>query len=188
METGVTSFKLKHEIDTGDVLIQQPIPIGPMDTAGDLHDVMMHVAADVILSTVNKIAEDKLEFFPQDDALVSKAPKIFHDTCKIDFNQVTQTVFNFIRGLNPYPAAWTRLEEKQLDIYRAHALISQHKFTPGTILTDHKKKLRIATLDGFIEIKELKLQGRKKMDVASFLNGYKLSNCELIQNPELSKS
>lgn len=186
LETGVTSFKLKHEIDTGDVLIQQPIEIGPMDTAGDLHDVMMHVAADVILESVNKIARDELNFFPQDNSQVSKAPKIFHDTCKIDFNQSTQTVFNFIRGLSPYPAAWTTLDEKQLDIYRAHALISQHDKAPGTILTDQKKKLRIATQDGFIEIKELKLQGRKKMDVASFLNGYKLTNCEIIQNPSLS--
>ena len=187
-ETGVTSFKLKHEIDTGDVLIQQPIAIGPMETAGDLHDKMMHVAAEVILASVNKIANDDLEFFPQDDSLVSKAPKIFHDTCKIDFNQSTQTVFNFVRGLSPYPAAWTLLDEKQLDIYRAHAMISKHNFTPGTILTDQKKKLRIATQDGFLEVKELKLQGKRKMDAASFLNGYTITHCELIQNPGLSNS
>lgn len=188
IETGVTSFKLKHEIDTGDVLIQQPIPIGPMETAGDLHDKMMHIAAEVILTSANKIAADELNFFPQDDSQVSKAPKIFHDTCKIDFNQSTQTVFNFVRGLSPYPAAWTTIDEKQLDIYRAHALISKHEYTPSTILTDQKKKLRIATLDGFLEVKELKLQGKRRMDVNSFLNGYTITDCELIQNPGLSNS
>ncbi len=185
-ETGVTFFKLKHEIDTGDVLLKQPIAIDPMETAGDLHDKMMHVAAEVVLSSVNKIAADDLAFFPQDDSKVSKAPKIFHDTCKIDFNQATTTVFNFIRGLSPYPAAWTNLDGKQLDIYRAHALISKHDYTAGTILTDHKKKLRIATLDGYIEVKELKLQGKRKMDVNSFLNGYTITDCEIIQNPSLS--
>lgn len=188
METGVTSFKLKHEIDTGDVLIQQPIPIDPFDTAGDLHDKMMHVAADVILSSVNKIADGDVNFFPQDDTQVSKAPKIFHDTCKIDFNQSTQTVFNFVRGLSPYPAAWTTLDEKQLDIYRAHALISPHEYAPGTVLTDQKKKMRIATQDGFLEVKELKMQGRKKMDVNSFLNGYTISNCEPLNLQDLSDS
>jgi methionyl-tRNA formyltransferase len=188
METGVTSFKLKHEIDTGDVLIQQPIPIEPMDTAGDLHDKMMHVAAKVILTSVNKIAANDLEFFPQDDTKVSKAPKIFHDTCKIDFNQSTQTVFNFVRGLSPYPAAWTNLDEMQLDIYRTHALICEHKYPPGTILTDQKKKLRISTLDGFLEVKELKLQGKRRMDVNSFLNGYTITDCVIIQNPSVSNS
>ncbi len=176
METGVTSFKLKHEIDTGDVLLQRPIPIGIMDTAGDLHDVMMHVAAEVVAETVHRIATDDLAFFPQDASKVSKAPKIYRETCKIDFDRNTQTIFNFIRGLSPYPGAWSEMDEKQLSIYKSHALISKHNHEPGTILTDQKKKLRFATRDGYIEVKELKLAGKKKMDVASFLNGYTIEN------------
>ena len=176
IETGVTSFKLKHEIDTGDIVIQRPIPIGLMETAGNVHDKMMHVAADVVVETARRIANDELTFLPQDESLVSKAPKIFHDTCKIDFNQNTQTIFNFIRGLSPYPAAWTMLDEKQLDIYEAHAVITDHNLKPGQIQTDQKKQLRFATKDGFIEVKQLKLQGRKKMDVNSFLNGYKIAS------------
>jgi len=176
IETGVTSFKLKHEIDTGDIVIQRPIPIGIMDTAGDLHDTMMHVAAEVILETVNRIADDKLIFLPQDESLVSKAPKIFQETCKINFNQPTQQVFNFIRGLSPYPAAWTILDDMKLHIYKAHALITPHDLKPGQIQTDQKKQLRFATKDGFIDVRQLKLQGRKKMDVDSFLNGYTIKS------------
>ena len=172
LETGVTSFKLKHEIDTGDLSIQKPLAIGPMDTAGDVHDKMMHLGAEVVLQTVHLIAIDQITFTPQDDSKVSKAPKIYHHTCEIDFNKSTIAVFNFIRGLSPYPAAWTTLDGKQLDIYQAHAVVSHHAHKPGYIETDQKKKIHIATLDGFIDVKQLKLQGRKKMDTASFLNGY----------------
>jgi len=106
LETGVTSFKLKHVIDTGDLVMQRPLAIEPLETAGDVHDKMMHLGADVILQTVQLIAEDKVTFTPQDDSKVSKAPKIFHHTCEIDFSKSTIEVFNFIRGLSPYPAAW----------------------------------------------------------------------------------
>jgi len=175
-ETGVTSFKLKHEIDTGDLSIQRPLPIEPMDTAGDVHDKMMHLGAEVILQTVDLIAKDEITFTPQDDSKVSKAPKIYHHTCEIDFNKPTIEVFNFIRGLSPYPAAWTILDGKQLDIYKAHAIVTAHSHTPGHIETDQKKKLRIATTDGFIEVINLKMQGRKSMDTASFLNGYTIQS------------
>ncbi len=178
LETGVTSFKLKHEIDTGDIVLQSPLAIEPMDTAGEVHDKMMHLAAKVILQTVNLVAKDEVSFTPQDASMVSKAPKIFHHTCEIDFNKPTFEVFNFIRGLSPYPAAWTTLDGKQLDIFKAHAMISSHSLEPGTIETDQKKKLRIAAQDGFIEIKELKMQGRKKMDTASFLNGYTIETLQ----------
>ena len=181
METGVTSFKLKHAIDTGDIVMQRPLAIEIMDTAGDVHDKMMLLAADVIKETVDRIASDDIEFISQDDSLVSKAPKIFHKDCQIDFSKPTAQVFNFIRGLSPYPAAWTLLDNLQLDIYQAHALISKHEYNPGEFITDQKKKLNIATLDGFIEVKQVKLQGRKKMDVNSFLNGYTIENCQILK-------
>ncbi len=172
LETGVTSFKLKHEIDTGDLFIQRPLVIEPMDTAGDVHDKMMLLGAEVVLQTVQLIAKDEITYTPQDESRVSKAPKIFHHTCEIDFNKPTIEVFNFIRGLSPYPAAWTILDGKQLDIYMAHAVVTKHEHNPGDIVTDQKKKLRIATRDGFIDVTKLKMQGRKTMDTASFLNGY----------------
>ena len=176
LETGVTSFKLKHEIDTGDLAIQRPLAIDPMDTAGDVHDKMMILGAEVILHTVQLIAKDEITFTPQDDTKVSKAPKIYHQTCEIDFDKPTIQVFNFIRGLSPYPAAWTILDGKQLDIYKAHAVITNHDHKSGFIVTDQKKKLRIATRDGFIDVTKLKMQGRKTMDTASFLNGYTINS------------
>lgn len=171
-ETGVTSFKLKHEIDTGDLIFQEKMSIGESETTGDVHDRMMHLGAEVVLKTVQVLESDAVEFKPQDESLVSKAPKIHHDTCRIDFEKDTKTVHDFIRGMSPFPTAWTFLEEGKLKIYRAKPVISTHKFKPGAIRTDEKSYLRICTIDGYIEVEDLQLQGRKRMDIKSFLNGY----------------
>ncbi len=172
-QTGVTSFKLKHEIDTGDMIFQESIPIGFEDTAGDMHDKMMELGAKVVLKTVQALEKDEVVYKQQGDSPVYKAPKIHHDTCKIDFNDTALNIHNLIRGLSPYPTAWTYFEEGKLKIFKAKPFDEPTGQNPGAILTDEKSYIRICTKDGYIELLEIQLQGRKKMDVKSFLNGYK---------------
>jgi len=174
-ETGVSTFFLQHAIDTGDLLFIEKTPILPHDTAGTMHDKLMDIGAALIVKTVTAIAKDDYTTTPQDQSLVSKAPKIFHDTCAIDWDQPTQQVYNFIRGLSPYPAAWTLLEEKNLKVYEARPEFIEHDDLPGRLLTDHKTYLKFTTKDGIIDIKELKLAGKRRMKVTDFLNGYKFS-------------
>ena len=170
-ETGVTTFFLKHTIDTGDMLFQKRIPIGPEDTAGDVHDRMMIIGADLVLRSVQAVESRDFVLSPQNSELVTKAPKIFHADCAIDFNQPTETVYNFIRGLSPYPTAWTILDEKQFNIYTCTKEHIEHSHQPGTFIPDGKH-LRIATQDGYIQPLQVQLQGRKRMDIKEFLNGY----------------
>lgn len=171
-ETGVTSFKLKHEIDTGDLLLSKKISIEHEDTAGTLHDKMMVLAADTILETVRLIENDEASLHPQDDSLVSKAPKIFHEDCQIDFNQDASTVYNFIRGLSPYPASWTTFRNLKLKIYKSQLHIGSHTEVPGTIETD-TKQMKIYCTDGYLKITEVQWEGRRKMEIQGFLNGLK---------------
>lgn len=171
-ETGVTTFFLQQEIDTGDMIFQEKMPIHENDTAGDVHDRMMQLGAQTVLKTVKAIENGDYELQKQDDSQASKAPKIFHDTCQIDFNQSTEQVHNFIRGLSPYPAAWTTLDGKTLKILKTTKAIQDHDLPPGQFVSDNKKELKISTNDGFVEVLELQLQGRKRMNVVDFLNGY----------------
>ncbi len=171
-ETGVTTFFLKHEIDTGDVLMQEKLPIGEDETVGEVYARMMEMGGEVVLKTVKMIEKGDYELKPQDASKATKAPKIFPETCKIDFNQSTNAIHNFVRGLSPYPCAWTTLDDKKLKIYRSQKSIETHSKEPGTFVTDDKKFMKIATADGFIEILELQLQGKKRMDTKAFLNGY----------------
>ncbi|PHN08694.1 methionyl-tRNA formyltransferase [Flavilitoribacter nigricans DSM 23189 = NBRC 102662] len=171
-ETGVTTFFIQHKIDTGDVMFQETLPIGPDETAGEVHDRMMELGAQTVLKTVQAIERNDYELKPQDDSLATKAPKIFHETCEIDFRQNTGTVHDFIRGLSPYPAAWTMLEDKKLKILRSEKEMSPPKQAPGTFVSDNKTFVKVATNDGYIQLLELQLQGRKRMEVKDFLNGY----------------
>ncbi len=180
-ETGLTTFFIKHRIDTGDLLFQERIPIGENETAGELHDRMMLKGAGLVLKTVKAIESGNYELKKQDESLVCHAPKIFHDTCEIDFNKSTLEVHNFIRGLSPWPGAWTKVEVDQpsegkqlleLKIFRTEKEIGDHDFEPGTMVSGNRKKLKIATGDGFVRVLELQLAGRKRMDAAAFLNGY----------------
>lgn len=173
-ETGVTTFFIQHQIDTGDIIQQARMPIGENETAGDIHDRMMRLGADVILKTVDTIEGGEYVLEKQDDTLASSAPKIFHETCRINFDQSTREVHNFIRGLSPYPAAWTTLHGKELKILRTTQELADHEHTPGEFITDNKKWLKIATRDGYVLVHELKLEGKRKMDVQDFLNGYVL--------------
>ena len=173
LETGVTTFFLKKEIDTGDLIFQESLPIGENETAGEVHDRMMELGAQVSLKTVQAIESGNVETIKQDDSKATKAPKIFHETCEIHFDRSTQEVHNFIRGMSPFPAAWTKLDDKTLKILKTSKEITNHHFEPGTFHSDNKKFIKIATLDGFIQVHQLQLQGRKRMATKDFLNGYK---------------
>jgi methionyl-tRNA formyltransferase len=173
-ETGVTTFLLKHEIDTGDILLQHKMPILHDDNAGDVHDRMMELGAQTILETVQGLENRTLNSMAQDNTRASKAPKIFHDTCKIDFDRPVGEVYNFVRGLSPFPAAWTRMDGKSLKILAAE--ISDRRGEPGQILTDNKKYLAIACARGALEIKTLQQEGKKRMDTVDFLNGYRIGS------------
>ncbi len=173
-ETGVTTFFLRHEIDTGDMLLQEKMYIGPDETAGDVHDRMMVLGAATVLKSVQLIESGDYRLLPQADKLATKAPKIFHADCHINFDQPAPVVYNFIRGLSPYPAAWTRIDGQEVKIIRCSADYDQHTYEPGTLLSDQKKYLKIATRDGFIEIHDLKMAGKRRMRVPDLLNGYKI--------------
>jgi len=171
-ETGVTTFLLKQEIDTGDILLKKAIPIGENETAGEVYNTLMHVGASTLLETVKLIESGKYTALPQEETLVTKAPKIYHETCQIDFHRNTLAVHNFIRGLSPYPTAWTMLKDKKLKVFRTQKELVEHAETPGTFKTDNKHFIKVATLDGFVHLLELQLAGKKRMETKAFLNGY----------------
>jgi len=173
--TGVTTFKLKHAIDTGELMYQERIEISEDDNAGKVHDKMMVLGSEVILKTVQSIESGNYKTFPQDESRVSKAPKIFHETCEIDFNRSSNDVYNFIRGLSPYPGAWMKLDDMELKVFDSERSYEEKLAEPGSILTDDKRYIKIATTDGYIVLKDIKLQGKKRMDIKSFLNGYKMN-------------
>ncbi len=176
-ETGVTSFKLKHKIDTGDLLFQEKIPIGKTETTGDIYDKLKELGATVILKTVKAIDAGDIHLLPQDDSLISKAPKLDRENTLIDFRRNTNEVLNQIRGLNPFPLAWTTLDFKETKILKAEkAEDVVYPYFPGTIVSDQKRFLHYCTVDGAISILQLKMQGKKAMDIQSFLNGYQISS------------
>jgi len=173
-ETGVTTFFLKHEIDTGDILMQRKMEIYDEDTTGDVHDRMMEMGAEVVLESVKKIESKNYELTPQDNSKVSKAPKIHPETCEIDFNKSTVEVYNFIRGMSPFPSSWTTLDDKKLKIFRVTKGYDAPLQDPGTYYSDGKNFLRFITLDGYVELTELQIQGKRRMSIKDFLNGYQI--------------
>jgi len=180
-ETGVTTFKLKHEIDTGDILLQESFPIGENETAGEVHDRMKEIGARVLVETVKGLADGTLHERPQSSVLSTKysvlrhAPKISTETCKIDFSKTVDEVHNLIRGLSPFPGAFTFLNDKMMKVYRSEKEISNLTLTPGKFETDSKTYLKFACSDGFILVKELQMEGKKKMLIEDFLRGYRFS-------------
>lgn len=172
-ETGVTTFFLKHEIDTGNVIFQEKEPIGEDDNVGDIYGRLMARGAKLVLKTVNAIAEGNYPQEPQNENQELKhAPKIFKETCEIDWTKSVEEVHNFIRGLSPYPAAWTTLNGKKFKIFRSQKTDTENlKGNPGDIQTDNKSYLHIQTSSGPIAIAEFQMEGKKRMDVKSFLIG-----------------
>lgn len=171
-ESGVTTFKLKHVIDTGDMYFQAKVLIDENMTAGELHDQLMPIGANLVLQTVKAIEAGTIQARPQDGS-PTHAPKIYHKDLAIDFDVLTEKVHNFIRGLSPYPTAWTTFEDKKLKIFLAEKEIIQHSEVPGTFVTDKKTFFKIATQDGFIHLLDVQIQGRKRMKIRDFLNGLK---------------
>lgn len=170
--TGCTTFFLKHEIDTGDIILQHEEPIHPEDNVGTLYSRLMNKGAELVLKTVKLIAEDNIVTRPQEISKDTKsAPKIFKETCEIDWKQPVETIHNFIRGLSPYPAAWFMLNDKQIKVYES--AISYRELN-DEYETDNKTYLYMKANDGAISIKELQLQGKKKMSIEEFLRGNKL--------------
>ncbi|OQP65556.1 methionyl-tRNA formyltransferase [Niastella vici] len=176
-ETGVTTFKLQHEIDTGNILLQDSFPIGDDETTGEVHDKMKEIGAQLLVKTVAGLAQGTLTEIPQPQHSneLKHAPKLFTETCKIDWNQPVTVIYNLIRGLSPYPAAFTYLNEKMLKIYKAKKEMHAAPKPAGTIETDNKTFLKFAGKDGYIHITELQLEGKKKMTVEEFLRGFRFT-------------
>ncbi|MGJ1242125.1 methionyl-tRNA formyltransferase [Sphingobacterium siyangense] len=176
-ESGVTTFLLQHEIDTGNILLSKKVAIKETDNAGDLHDNLMVAGAETLLQTIQQLKAGALQPKPQDVLLTTEplkhSPKIFKEDCKINWDQPTAQVYNFIRGLSPYPAAFTLLNDKVLKIYSTEKELVNTATIPGTIETDKKSFLKIAAQDGYIVISDLQLEGKKRMNVVDFLKGYR---------------
>ena len=172
-ETGVTTFFLKHAIDTGNIIFQEKEPIHANDNVGSLYKRLMIKGAELVLKTVQAIEKGEYPQHPQDNSSTIKhAPKIFKETCKIQWDQPANRVNDFIRGLSPYPAAWTALQGKNCKIYASEKTgLTDQDLDPGQYKTDNKTYLHLQTSDQLLAITELQLEGKKRMDVQSFLRG-----------------
>ena len=179
-ETGVTTFFLQHEIDTGDLILQKKIAIHRTDNAETIHDQLMALGAQTVVETVDCILDGTAPKMPQPEvAELKMAPKIFKETCKINWNSDCESIYNFVRGLSPYPTAWSELmndnrEPIPMKIYAVTTEQTSHTYTHGTIITDGKKELKVACKDGFVSIQSLQLAGKKRMNSDEFLRGYKI--------------
>jgi len=173
--TGVTTFLLKQAIDTGAILQQERMPIEADDTAGTLHDKMMQIGASLLVKTVENYSTGNLKATPQSDSgEVTHAPKIFTDNCVINWDKPAAVVYNFIRGLSPYPAAFTIFNNKKLKIFSTSLVAGECNKLPGEWVTDEKNFLRFACKDAFLQVEELQLENKKKMTVDAFLRGYRI--------------
>jgi len=178
-ETGVTTFKLQHQIDTGNILLQEEITIGEDETAGELHDKMKEIGAKLLVKTVKELVQGNLNSIPQSwsdrdgQTMLKHAPKLSTKTSKIDWTKTVDEVYNLIRGLSPYPGAFTLLNSKSLKIYKAKKEIIQPVIAAGGYETDKKTFLKFACNKGYISITELQLEGKKKLNVQEFLRGYR---------------
>ena len=184
-ETGVTTFFLKHEIDTGDIIQQRRIPIGDNDNVGIVHDKLMMMGADMVIETVDAIINGTVKPIPQDELCkagteASPAPKIFKDTCKIDWDKTMHEVRNLVRGMSPYPAAWTEITDSTgithtAKIFEVSLTDEPQACRPaGEMWSDKSGRLLVACRDGVISIDQLQLAGKKRMSAADFLRGFRL--------------
>jgi methionyl-tRNA formyltransferase len=177
-ESGVTTFFLKQEIDTGDILFTEKVTLSGSETAGELHDRLMNKGAGLLVKTVKGVESGRYNEHPQSQLLdgveLRHAPKIFKEDCLIDWLQSAETIYNKIRGLSPSPTAYTTLNGKILKIFRAEYEITEPGIQPGGFLTDHKTYLKFAAKDGFISLTDIQLEGKKQMGVKEFLRGVKL--------------
>ncbi|CAM1373673.1 methionyl-tRNA formyltransferase [Tenacibaculum xiamenense] len=177
-KTGVTTFFIDDKIDTGEIILQKETSIGENETVGELHDKLMYLGAELVKETVDLISKGDVTTTKQPELEEKPAHKLFPENCKIDWSKSLSDIFNHIRGLNPYPAAWTTIynNEKEISakLYGVSKEYFEHEFDPGKIITS-KSELKIATKDGFLIIDQIKLSGKKLMDAKSLLNGYQFS-------------
>lgn len=171
-ETGVSFFKLKHEIDTGNVLLQSKIEIENEDDFGTLYYKLEKLGAETLLLGLEMIVNGNESFLIQNESEVCHAPKIFHETCEINFNQASKKVHDFVRGLSPHPTAHFNFFGEEMKIYKSAYEIKAHNYKMGEIIIDGKKSIKITTLDGFLLLLDIKLEGKRRMNVIDFLNGY----------------
>lgn len=181
-ETGVTTFFIEHEIDTGKIIFSEKLSIGKNENTGSVHDRLMEIGANLVLKTVKAI---EINDFPQTAQVFTNelkhAPKIFKETAKIDWKQTTAKVHDFIRGMSPFPVAWTIINEKVLKVFETEVFEDSHlenppliyKYSEYNLLTDGKTYLAVSTLDGSLSLKVLQLEGKKRMGVDEFLRGYR---------------
>ena len=181
-ETGITTFFLKHEIDTGEIIDQVRVPIADTDNVEVVYERLMRLGGDLVLKTVDAIMEGSVKTIPQEELAqvgeLRPAPKIFKETCRIDWTIGVKRIYDFVRGLSPYPAAWTELYQEGTDpvmlkIFETEKLFCEHSLAPGTIVTDCKTYFKIASSDGYVNVLSLQLAGKKRMEINDFLRGYR---------------
>ncbi len=185
-KTGVTTFFINENIDTGNILLQQETPINPDETAGELHDKLMNIGSDLVLKTVQMIENGNIKTIPQnkfvtENIVLNNAPKIFSNDCKINWNAGIDSVFNHIRGLSPYPAAHTELISPEgtpyyIKVFRCTKRKETHNYKTGKILTDRRTQINVAVPGGFINLVEIQLHSKKKMTIPQFLCGFPIDD------------
>lgn len=184
-ETGITTFFLKHEIDTGEVIQQVRVPIADTDDVGIVHDRLMMLGGQLVTETVDAILSGHVTTIPQEEMafgeILRPAPKIFKETCRIQWDSPAKRIYDFVRGLSPYPAAWSELhlptgEILTVKVFETEKLPAVHSLTVGSIQTDGKKYLHVAVADGFIGIRSLQLPGKKRLAVDELLRGFHLTD------------
>jgi methionyl-tRNA formyltransferase len=177
-ETGVTTFKLQHDIDTGDILMQESYPIGEDETAGEVLEGIKYIGAGLLVKTIQGLTDGTLNKTPQSlisyAASLKPAPKIIPETCKINWDQPVTKIYNLVRGLSPSPGAYTFFDGKMLKIFKSKKEEITPAVSPGNFETDKKTFLKFAAADGYIYAEEIQLEGKKKMPVGDFLRGYRL--------------
>ena len=188
-ETGITTFFLDHEIDTGSVIQRVPVPILDTDNAEDVQDKLMLLGADLVVETVDNILADRVKPIPQSeletDEPLRPAPKIFKETCRIDWTTGVKCTYDFVRGLSPYPAAWTELlnggKRTVLKIYATEKEFCQVSEPVGRLLESNDGGLKVALADGYLHLKSIQLAGKKRMDVADFMRGFRLDEGAIVE-------
>ena len=174
-KTGVTTFFIDEKIDTGNIISQKEVLISNTETVGDLHYKLMQIGSKLVVETTQQIAENTVKTFKQPEIEQKFAPKIYTETCKIDWNDSLNTIYNLIRGLNPYPTAWTTLinnsTETKVKIYDVKKEFESHQYKIGTLITS-KSEIKVAVKNGFLVIESLQVSGKRKMDSKSLLNGF----------------
>ena len=188
-ETGVTTFFLKHEIDTGDVIYRDVVAIGEKDNAGTLHDKLMLQGGETVLRTVEAIVNGDVKAIAQDTMFATEqelrpAPKIFRETCRIDWEKDVCAVYDFVRGMSPYPAAWLELADVEgkvvaVKVYEVAKEFAEHNFETGTLLTDGKSYAKVAVKGGYVSLVDVQLAGKKRMPIADLLRGFSIQGLEL---------